>query len=217
MRDKFLHSKYVKVHTHQSFSICHRIKHFYDVIEENTFWTVGQGDRINLWNDLWCSSKYISFLTGKTPQERITLTSNVADGWNDSWNLSLNLLQHNQIQTLHQLTIIDLLDIKIGNLRIVLFLIRWQPKISSLPIWYNSILPGKTLVFSKVLRRHFPTDLDAKKRGVSLCSMYPLCGCKLRILIIYFLIALLFHLYGPDLKIFFLILLTYLLLVLLLY
>jgi len=45
------------------------------------------------------------------PHERITLTSNVAEGWNgSSWNLFQNLIQHTQLQTFHHLTITDLSD-----------------------------------------------------------------------------------------------------------
>jgi len=46
---------------------------------ENTFWIVGQGDRVNFGNDVYYSSRCISLLVGMTPQERISLTSNVAE------------------------------------------------------------------------------------------------------------------------------------------
>jgi len=51
MHDKFLHSKYVKFRTHESSSICLGINHFNDIILKNTFWTIGQSDRVNFWND----------------------------------------------------------------------------------------------------------------------------------------------------------------------
>jgi len=47
MRDRFLHSRYVKVHAHKYSSIWPEIKHFYDIILKNTLWIVSQGDTVN--------------------------------------------------------------------------------------------------------------------------------------------------------------------------
>ena len=52
MRDKFLHSKYVKIRAHQSSSIWPMFKNFYIIILKITFWTIGQGNRVNFWNDI---------------------------------------------------------------------------------------------------------------------------------------------------------------------
>ena len=36
------------------------LKDTYNVVLENTFWTLGKDDCINLWNDHWCFDIYIS-------------------------------------------------------------------------------------------------------------------------------------------------------------
>jgi len=69
----------------------------------------------------------------------------------------------------------------IGNLRMVIFLIRKQPWISFLSIhptcdwgkiiWSNFILPTKTLVFWKLLHKSLPTYLYSYKRVVFLCRL----------------------------------------------
>jgi len=83
-------------------------------------------------------------------------------------------------------------------------------------IWFNSIPTTMTLVFWKLLHRHSPTDLDTQKDIFLfvLCALH--VAYKLRILIIYFIIVLLFSFYGLGSEIFFLVLWTYLLLALLL-
>jgi len=124
---------------------------------DNALWTIDHGGRVNFWNDLLCSSKCISLLRGITPQERITLTCNVVEGWNgSSWDLSYNMLQHIQLQTLYHLTTTDISDSPnwkledngILNQKAAKYFISTHPTCDwSKIIWSNSICPTKILVF----------------------------------------------------------------------
>jgi len=51
IRLHFLKSKYLKHVSYNSFSILHGVKDAYDIVLENTFWTLGKGDNINFLND----------------------------------------------------------------------------------------------------------------------------------------------------------------------
>jgi len=52
MKVRFLISKYKKILIFRSSSIWSGIKDFYDVVLENTYWTVGSSANINFWNNL---------------------------------------------------------------------------------------------------------------------------------------------------------------------
>jgi len=75
-------------------------------------------------------------------------------------------------------------------------------------IWSSSIPPTKSLVLWKIIDKRLPTSNEVQKRGVVLCSILcALCAwSKRRVLTIYFLVVLLFILFGLGFRIFFLIL-----------
>jgi len=116
------------------------------------------------------------------------------------------------------------LIVRIVNLMIVLFLMKRQPEVSSLPIPLVIRIKSFDIIILALLRL---SCFGSFCIGVCLliwmlrkeiflfviCALY----ASYMILIIYFLIFVLFSLYGLDFEIFFLVLCTYLLLALLLF
>jgi len=51
------------------------LKKFYDTILEHTSWTIDTCTVINLWNDKWCSSPYLSNIAGVSDGSRILMTT----------------------------------------------------------------------------------------------------------------------------------------------
>jgi len=71
----------------KSSSIWHDIKHVYDVVLENTFWTLGKSDCINLWNNRWCSNICLPELARIPYFDRARLYSVVSSVWTSThWN-----------------------------------------------------------------------------------------------------------------------------------
>jgi len=94
MKARFLKSMYQRVGSFFSSSIWPGINDWYDLILKHTFFTVGRGDNINFWNDLWCSEKCISLLAGVSYAKRIKLKATMTQGWKNSgsWDLSPSFL-----------------------------------------------------------------------------------------------------------------------------
>jgi len=66
-------SKYHKYMFFKSSSTWYGIKDANDALLENTFWTLGKGDYINLWNYCWCSDIFISKLDRIPYFDRVSL------------------------------------------------------------------------------------------------------------------------------------------------
>jgi len=101
MKARFFRSKYQKIFIFYSFYIWLGIKDFYNVVLENTYWTVRSGVNINFWNDLPCSSRYLSLIAGVPYTEMINLSSKVYEAWNKStWSLHSPLANFTNVKNM---------------------------------------------------------------------------------------------------------------------
>jgi len=88
-------------------SLWSSIKEEYNVIQENSIWLLGKGDKINFWNDSWCGQTLVSLFN---IPDHITslLTSSLSDYiHNGHWNIhvGLQLKFPNLTHLVHQITI----------------------------------------------------------------------------------------------------------------
>lgn len=78
LKARFHIYKYHMIIIYSSFSICSEIKDLSDLVLEHTSWIVGSSIDIIFWNDLWCSSRWISLIASVPYIDRLKLSSKVS-------------------------------------------------------------------------------------------------------------------------------------------
>jgi len=106
LKDRVLkHGKVIQYHIYSS--LWSSIKEEYNVIQENSIWLMGKGDKINFWNDSWCGQP-LAYLFNIPDHVTSLLTSSVSDYiHNGHWNIhvGLQLKFPNLTHMVHQITI----------------------------------------------------------------------------------------------------------------
>jgi hypothetical protein len=157
---------------------------------ENSIWIIGNGEKINFWNDNWCDTS-LSDLYNIPVQTRILLTSTVSDYLVDGhWYLPSQLTQsfNNLSYIVNQATIPLVPDedqmlwklTDIGDLSLkeaYLFKMQHSQDLTwAKLIWNSAIPPSKSLLVWRLMYDKIPTDENLLSRG---CHMPPMCSiCK---------------------------------------
>jgi hypothetical protein len=171
-------------------SIWSSIKDEFEVIRNNSFWLLGNGENINFWNDTWCGLPLVDQFN-IPPQIRPSLSSIVSDYiLNGHWNLPPQLsLMFNNLDSIVNNVIIpfephpDKLLWKLtdsGDLELKqaysFKLQQYQDLHWAKLIWHPDIPPSKSLVVWRLMHLKMPTDENLMTRGCSLPSMCSLCS-----------------------------------------
>jgi hypothetical protein len=170
-------------------SIWSSVKEEISVMMENSIWIIGNGEKINFWNDNWCGTS-LSDLYNIPAQTRLLLTSTVSDYLrNGHWNLPLQLTQafNNLSYIVNQVSIPlepdqDHMLWKLsetGDLSLkdaYFFKLQHSQDLNwAKLIWNPAIPPSKALLAWRLMYDKIPTDENLLIRGCHMPSMCSIC------------------------------------------
>jgi hypothetical protein len=184
LKDRVLRGrKTIQYHIYSS--IWSSIKDEFDVIMNNSAWTIGNGEEINFWNDNWCGNSLSSQFNIPAHISSL-ISSKVSDYIIDGqWDIPIQLSQ----QFPHLRSIVYQVSIPFdhcpdkllwkhtddGDLQLkeaYLFNSHtWQELHWAKIIWCAEIPPSKSLFVWRLMNDKVPTDENLKYRGCFVPSM----------------------------------------------
>jgi hypothetical protein len=179
------------IHHHIFSSIWSSIKDEFDVIINNSFWLLGDGNDINFWTDSWCGAPLVDQLNVPLQIGHL-LSSYVSDFiFNGQWVFppQLSIMFNNLSSIVNKVTIplVQSQDKLLwkhndsGDLELkqayTFKLQQYQDLHWAKLIWNPAIPPSKSLMVWRLMHEKMPTDENLMIRGCAIPSMCNLCNC----------------------------------------
>lgn len=165
------------------------IKEDFSILEDNSTWLLGNGEKINFWNDSWCGAPLSQALN--IPQAISShLSSTVSDYIvNGEWSIPADLTH--MFQSLRQLVQQAIIPLRPkedellwkhsanGLLNLKHAYVFKRNNIEEMKwtklIWNKDIPPSKSLMIRRLMQEKIPGDKRLMERGCQFASMCSLC------------------------------------------
>jgi mannosylglycoprotein endo-beta-mannosidase len=190
LRDRVFRKRKTSQH-HIFSSIWSSVKEEFEIIRENSVWSLGNGRDINFWHDCWCGNPLVDQLQIPIHFGQ-SLSATVSDFiHNGQWNLppQLTIMFSNLSSIVHNVTIPleDYHDKLLwkhsdsGDLELKQAYSfkrqQYQDLYWAKLIWIHAIPPSKSLLVWRLMHQKVPTDENLMSRGCAIPSICNLCSC----------------------------------------